>query len=251
MTRIGKVLIFINLALSVGFLAWTVGLVTNRIYWNTPPADGGEKVVGQVDQLKARIKDLVEARSGTDGNGGADLRWYYNTQRLHAVEAERPRRQAYYREQLKIVQTGTDLAGKPVEPPVQQLAFAPDGRLNWSKKTGQPPVRIDGQPALSVQGYERKTKATLEEMNDDQKTVAETVKKIAGLTQQLNASRGLRERLAEQEDLARNTKAEIAYLQTPLTTYTVETQLLKRRQNALEGRLRELAAATGTAVGLR
>ena len=65
MTRYGKILVFVNLALSVTFLAWSIGLVSNRIYWHTPPADGGEKVIGQVDQLKAQIKDLVEARTGS------------------------------------------------------------------------------------------------------------------------------------------------------------------------------------------
>ena len=70
------------------------------------------------------------------------------------------------------------------------------------------------------------------------------------MTQQVNGPKGLRVLLGEQEELGRNAKAEMAYLQTPLTTYTVETQILQRRKAALEARLKELQAS-GTAVGRR
>src|SRR5579871_5376955 len=105
MTKLGKILVFVTLALSVTFLAWSIGLVTNRIYWHTPPAAGGEKIVGKVDQLKSRIKELVEARSGSNPNelGGADGRWYADTFRELGDEAQRPKNRAFYANQLKAV----------------------------------------------------------------------------------------------------------------------------------------------------
>src|SRR5947209_6885995 len=247
MTRLAKVLVFVALAFSFTFLAWSIGLVTNRIYWHTPPADGGEKVIGKVDQLKNRIKELVEARSGSSATelGGADGRWYANTIRLHALEAQRPKNLAFYADQIKVVRTGTDRTGKAVNPPVKQVQVDANGALVFKDA-----FQIDGQPALSVQGYEAAIKAKSEETLEDQKTVARLVKEIGDLTEQVNGPKGLRVRLAQQEELGRNAQAELAYLQTPLTTYTVETQVLQRRKAALEARLKELQAS-GTAVGRR
>ena len=38
-TRIGKWLVFINVTLSLVFLAWAIGLYTNQVHWNTPAGD--------------------------------------------------------------------------------------------------------------------------------------------------------------------------------------------------------------------
>jgi hypothetical protein len=247
MTQTGKILVFVTLALSVTFLAWSIGLVTNRIYWHSPPATGGEKIIGKVDQLKDQIKKLAEARTGSNPSelGGADGRWYANTFRLQGLEAQRPKNQAFYADQLKIARTGTDTNGKAGNPPVKQVQVDANGALVFKD-----PFVIDGQPALSVQGYESAIKAKSEETLEDQKTVARLMQEIGELTQQVNGPKGLRVQLAQQEELGRNTQAELAYLQTPLTTYTVETQVLQRRKAALEARLKELQAA-GTAVGRR
>src|SRR5262245_19824709 len=151
MTKLAKVLVFVALAFSITFLAWSVGMVTNRIYWHTPPADGGQKVIGKVNQLKGRVKELVDARSGSNPAelGGADGRWYANTIRLHALEAQRPKNQQFYADQIKVVRTGTDTKGKAVNPPVKQVQVDANGALMLKDA-----FQIDGQPALSVQGYE-------------------------------------------------------------------------------------------------
>src|SRR5437660_12509342 len=112
MTKLGKWLVLINLTLSLVFLAWAVGLYTNQVNWNTPPADGGQRVQGMVDELKAEITQLAAARDS------AEERWHSGTALVRALENERPARRQYYATLLRSVTQG-DVA--QIKPPVQQL----------------------------------------------------------------------------------------------------------------------------------
>ena len=57
-TKLGKWLVFINVTLSLVFLAWAIGLYTNQVHWNTPPGDSGQRIQGMVDELKGEITQL-------------------------------------------------------------------------------------------------------------------------------------------------------------------------------------------------
>src|SRR2546423_15555973 len=107
MTKLGKWLVVINVTLSLMFLAWAVGLYTNHINWATPPSDGGQRVQGMVEELKAEVTRLVAARDA------ADQRWYDSTARVVALETERPARQAYYADLMRSARRGGMAALKP------------------------------------------------------------------------------------------------------------------------------------------
>src|SRR5581483_10126700 len=49
---------------------------------------------------------------------------------------------------------------------------------------------------------------------------------------------------AEQQKLAHDLRLEQEFLRSPLTNFTIETQLLRKRQAALSARLNELQRAT-------
>jgi hypothetical protein len=67
MTKIGKLLVFVNIFFSVGLLTWAVSMYTNRIDWlDSTNADG--KVEGQISTLKKEIDRL--SRAITDANAG-------------------------------------------------------------------------------------------------------------------------------------------------------------------------------------
>ena len=53
MSTIGKVLVLLHGAAAITVLAWAIGVSTNRIHWNTPPADGGGTTQGLFDRQKA------------------------------------------------------------------------------------------------------------------------------------------------------------------------------------------------------
>src|SRR5437016_7475397 len=98
MTKLGKWLVFINVTLSLIFLAWAVGLYTNQVHWNTPPSDGGQRVQGMVDELKAEITQLAEAQKS------AEERWHKGGELVRSLENERPRRLEYYATLLRSAQ---------------------------------------------------------------------------------------------------------------------------------------------------
>jgi len=233
MTRYGKILVFLNLALSFFFVAWTLGLYSER-----PPWKGIEGERGRVDELSAVIKGLADARAT------ADARWAKATNEVIRLELELPRRREFNAALLNAMNTGSGAA-------VPQLNIV-NGLVALTRNA--PPVQIDGKPALSVKGFGESIVRQLDEIRDTKVKINKVVADTTELTDRLNGikaaaeqvtaiDRGLRGELAAAEQLARDARAEQAFLQSPLTNYTVELEQLKRRQVALESRLRELTAA--------
>lgn len=249
-TKLGKYLVFINLALSIIFLGWAIGVYTQRMPWGPVTLDG-EQVKGRVAELGDQIRQLEAARDS------ADARWYAATSRLINVESERPKRNDYYNEQIKIITVGKDLRDQPIGPAVQQLALPDfkDGKL-VTRKSGRPPVQIDGKNALSVAGYNQEIEKKLKEIQGDQNKIKELVGQAEQLTLEINGEKprdqaitakdkGLRGQLDDQVWLKRAAQLEEQFLLTPLTNFQVETELLKKRQTALQARLKELTSASG------
>jgi hypothetical protein len=247
MTKIGKWLVFINVSLSLVFLAWAIGLYTNQVNWNTPPSDGGQRVQGMVDELKAEITQLQAARDS------AEERWHTGSVLVRALENERPQRNALYASALRSVQQG-DVA--QIRPPVRQVQIAPNGAVdlriaNW------PPYQIDGQPALSLTGYRAALQERHAQIDDTHKQVTAVIGETERLTRQINGidppgggervtaeQKGLRLVLAKEQDVASHLRLEQEFLRSPITNFMIDTQLLQKRKAALTGRLGELGKTT-------
>jgi hypothetical protein len=244
-TKLGKWLVFINLTLSLIFLAWAIGLYTNEIHWNTPPSDGGQKIQGMVDELKAEITQLAAARDS------AEERWHSSTALVRALETERPQRNAYYATLLRSAKLG-DVP--QIRPPVQQLEIAPNGGVVL-KLNGRPPVLIDGQPALSVAGYNAAHKERAAQIDDLHKQVTAIIGETEKLTRQINGvdppgggervtaeQKGLRVVLATEQETAHKLRLEQEYLRSPITNFMIDTHLLQKRYTALKDRLGEVGS---------
>lgn len=246
MTFIGRILVWVQVVLSLVFLALAMGLYFQRTNWNDGVTPDGDKILGQVTELKNRINQLTAARDT------AEPRYDTFQAELKSLESDRPKRQAFYDEQLAIVATGVDAQKKAVSPPVQELVMQGD-RLDL-RKTGRPPVQINGEPALSLKGYADKIAKVYEDVKSEQATIARLVaeadaltKKIAGTVPPEDAvtaeEKGLRGQLADWKRYGDAAKLEKQFLLTPMTNYTVEVELLKQRKASLEKRLNELAPA--------
>ena len=101
MGTLGKVLVLVHGALGLTVLAWAVGVATNRIDWNTPPAEAGkDRGPGLYDRQKAQAAEYNVAvdRSYT--------RWTGNLNQVLVLEAERYPRRAYYAIHLYLIQRG-------------------------------------------------------------------------------------------------------------------------------------------------
>jgi hypothetical protein len=244
MTRYAKLLILAHVGLSLMFVAWSYGLYTQQLPWMRGQYPDREKA--QIDELTEQVRNLVEARDR------ADARWFAASRAAVTLEGELPRRRNFHEAQLKIATTGTDPAGRPVDNPVKQLALLPNGLVNLTQ-AGQP-VQIGGKPALSLAGFRAAIEKTLDEIRDTKQKINKVVADTTALTDEINgtkppdqavtaAEKGLRGQIKDAQQFTRNAVLEQEFLQSPVTNVTVELELLKRRQVALEARLKELAAA--------
>jgi hypothetical protein len=234
MNRLGKNLVLLNTALSFMFVAWSVGLYTQQVPWENDIKN----------ELAPEIKGLVEARDR------ADARWHTAYKKVTLLEKEIPDRSKYYVSQLKLANTGLDSAGNKVEPPVS----APEvvNGLVVMKTQGRAAYQIDGKPALSFAGYKSAIEKQLDETRDTKQKINKVTADTTVLTTEVNGTKpateaitrvekGLRGQLTDAITLKKNAQLEQEFLQSPLTNDKVELELLKRRQLALEARLKELA----------
>lgn len=255
MTRFGKYLVLFNLLLSMLFLAWSVGIYTQRLHWADGQTSDGEKITGRVTELTGEIRKLSEARDK------ADAKWFAAATALTKLEVERPQRRDFYNDMLQAAARGSDRSGRAVNPPVQD--FRPElekNTLAFNKKTGRPAIQIDGKNALSAAGYKDAVTKQFQAIQAEQTRTENLIKQAAALSKKINGTKapgeaitavekGLRGLIADQNWLKLAAQQEQQYLQTPLTNVTLELELLKRRQAALQTRLKELQG--GVAVTKR
>jgi hypothetical protein len=238
MTDIAKYLVFAITALSIGFLGWSIGLLNNQAPWEAQIKD----------ELAPRIKGLVEGRDR------ADARWYAATTTRNAQETDLPIRRAWYARQLKIATTGQDETGKTVTPAVIRAEVGSNGLVNIVPDANRQAIvyQIDGAPALSFAGFKAAIEKQLTEIRETRIKVTKTQQDTTTLTTEIsgtkpaaeaitNVEKGLRGQLMDADTLRNNAKMEQDFLQSPITNDMVELDLLKRRQLALESRLKELA----------
>ncbi|MFO0810984.1 MAG: hypothetical protein U0746_20335 [Gemmataceae bacterium] len=251
MTKLGKALTLLNVALALTFLAWALGLYTNQIFWHTPQTQDGQRVEGLVDQLKKKVDEVGPMREA------AERQWYDATVEVNAAEQLRPKLQADYAARLRSLRKGdvTD-----IKPPVQPLVFK-GSELDF-KRTGQPGLEIDNKAALSIAGYQKAIRDKFKEMVEAKDELTKVVAETTQLTTQIigtkenkteaitDIERGLYERWVDYQKLVLQYKLEQQFLRSPLTTVTLDNAVLKKRQQQLQGRLDELNNAS-RALGRR
>jgi chromosome segregation ATPase len=246
MTKLGKALVLFNLVLSVVFVAWGIGLITNEVPWSTPQSTDGIRVQGMVKALEDEIKRL------TPGQQAADARWADAYVELQQLENQRPTNQRYYADLLNSVRRG---GVQGIDPPVQQLEF--QGNQLVLKRTGRKVLEINGQElTMSVDQYVRAIQDKIKEIQKAQDDVKTLNAQTDELTILINgtkprgqavtaAEKGLRVQLAELEEMIKGLQLEEQYLRSPLTYLTLQVDQLRRRQAALAARLDELSRVDG------
>jgi hypothetical protein len=236
MTFVGKIMLFLNLALSLGFAMWAFALYTNRIDWTTTKSADRP---GEYARRDAELQTLKAALTRGEGRldvakGGVQLN-----------EEKIPKFQAWYKEQLDKLRTGKN--------PVQAVVMK-DGRLELDPD-GLPKLG----PVLSATKQPIAGLATIEALNQDYAAKHQT---FLDVTQELNKTleaerqlteqvgngrdKGLRAQLAAEQLAEKNSIDEQEFIKPLLYNREVEGQLLVKRGKALEARLKELAGAAVT-----
>ncbi len=260
MSTLGKVLVLLHGALALTVLAWAVGVFTNRIDWNTPPAEAGkESTPGLYARQKAKADEYNVAvdRSYT--------RWTTNLNQVAVLEAERYPRRTYYGTQLYLMQSGTPnmTLGQPpnqvrIAFPVQDIyPFAGNGyldvprdrfgNLDMTRAFARKAYEVrPGVPAKSVIMYDTDMKKLVEDIQASQIKSNQAIvereklnKEIVGVTQPA-LIKGLRTLITEQKNIQDNADNEDRYTAVFVTNREAEFGLFKKRRDAMLGRVAEL-----------
>jgi len=241
MTFFGKLIVCVNVVVSLLFLAFAIGTYTQRIDWFNRRPEGGEEIKGKVSVLQAKLGDLIEAKSR------AESRWTSTRTELLALEVKRPERQDYYKANLILAETG-QYKGQPVANPIRALKIDANGEIILAGPTDPAPndrplIEIrPGTPLTSLSAYDQLIAGS----HTDIKTVQEELKKLIDEQKELTNKiidtdqKGLRTLIKEQMVIEQLAQDEIAYLQPFLTNRRAESMLLLKRRDALQARLTEL-----------
>lgn len=243
MAFIGKLLVVLHSAVALGVLAWAIGIYTQRIDWNTPPTQPGKDAPapGLFDRQKAAAERYNAAVDK------AYTRWSGNLFQVNSLEAERFPRRAFYKNELEVIRTGK-VDGKPVTgPPVKELVTASNGYLDVRPNIPRNPVEVrPGVRAESIDGYTTKMVKIREDISASQAKNAKAIEErdklnddIIGHTQP-TLKKGLRTLLLEQIGFRERAEREDMYSVSFVTNREAEFGLLKKRRDAMNGRIEEL-----------
>ncbi|HLJ94217.1 MAG TPA: hypothetical protein VKU02_13600 [Gemmataceae bacterium] len=237
LTLAGKIALFANLVLSLMFAFWGFGIYSQRINWSDKKIGDRE---GEYAIRDAEIKQLQKSRPNVEKG------WLDATQAVVHLEADRPKKQQWYAQQLAILKTG-DAKQKILDIEFEQ------GRSRIDPKTGLPRLKavtdasnklIPGLASLPVlNSAYREIQGNIVKITEEIERLLQEEKQ---LTEQLGngKDRGLRFDLAQQQVAEKRSLDEQEYLQPLLYNSMVEQQSLEERRNVLEDRLKKLQATS-------
>jgi hypothetical protein len=259
MTIFGKILVFVNLALSFLMLGWALGVYTEATDWYTekPTPD---KAQGEYYRLRERI---------TPQGGGAFGLWYQVLQSegrlksanaaVAAVEAPRDSKQRWdtvrwenqrwYDDQLKDLTT-SDKADKAVKEVVRREK---EGDLVLDDKHPGRPLMQDakdkqGKPLAGLAYYNKEFADTNDQIREAISDLNKWIAEDTDLTNKIGGPKGLRVRMANEEEKRLRVLLEHDFVKPLLVNSQVENELLQKRHRQLESRKAELMQQGGVAA---
>jgi hypothetical protein len=226
MTQTGKILVFATLIIALGLCFWSFGLYSGRIDWSNNQAKGTQPA----GELTKRIAALRQADTSLQT---AETRQREAAAELRKFELRVPRDDQFYKQHLALLQSGINNENPPVVVEVKNgvVQFRADGLVNMIP--ADPPF-----VSLDVMAKERiQTQADLlASVSEYQKLVDEDTK----LTDSIIGDKGLRQQLFNEEEIKQaRIKQEIEDLKPLYINVMVELQLLAKRHNALQARIKE------------
>ncbi len=234
MTRFGKVLVYINLTLSLIFAVWALGVYTQRVDWTDKKKEAtDERSWGRI----AKSKDEIDRWTGPGSKGGprpvAEGRWQAALVDVRAVEGLREATKAWHADQLAALESkGKDAA------PIKRVAYV---KGEMQVKDARPVLEVvndkAGQPLKPREGLKQDQAKLNADLAEIQKTIRDLTAQSTKLTEEMVVLFREIERAAQAREGA---GAEQRYLEQILYNVQAESELLFDRQRALEARLQEL-----------
>jgi hypothetical protein len=254
MTLLGKILVFVNLALSLLMATWAFAVWSNRIDFSNTSASG-EKAAGEFAQRASEIAALWE------GVPPAELTWKTAQTELRDREQRRLADRGWYQDELNHLRNKATAAD-----PCRTITYADHndertgtrkGEVLLDPATGRPALAAAkdrfGKPLLALAWYLNEEQKLLASMEVAQKKHEAQMTEAIQLTEQLVGSpgkKGLHQRLIDERNKLKDVQAEEEMVRPMLINSVVESELILKRKKALELRIDELKG-TGVALGQR
>jgi len=252
MTGIGKLLVFVNVFISVGLMTWAVSAYANRVDWLDRTTPDG-KVNGQITELKAEIDRLSKAVA--DAHGGYAIKKYA----LGAAEDKTVGRQIVFAKRMDAARNGRF----KVQLTLDKGLFG-EGVMYDETKEGGDVLGPDNKPLRGLKTLQDEFAAesrTIQQLTDGKQILTEDVwqqigsgqmplDQVAAMMPDLGISdlRRLHSVLSDltardeiaigkQKDVRVNQADEALYLGEKRINWIVELQTLQRREKQLTTRL--------------
>jgi hypothetical protein len=234
MTLFGKILVLLNVALSLLLCAWAVGVYTRHIEYSADLSKSAPETVMEVRRLQSRLVSY----GLWDELSASEAHWKKSSPRLQLAEAIRPRNQKWFEAKLVDLGKSTD----PIKKPGYENAQC---KVTTTEADYGLPVMVDaldkaGQPLKGLDPYQKEyadkqvaIKASMDELTRFTKEDAELTVRIGGVG-------GLRDQIAAEIDKRERVLVEQEFLKPMLVNSRVEGELLFRRRAELESRVKEL-----------
>lgn len=232
MTLTGKVLVLLNLTLSLAMAFWAIGVYAQYIDYSTPSAKGSaEQSAGLVFQRN----DQIAARQ--DQLAAAEARWRGPYEYVPRIMQQRALNQTWYGQQLAALEKGG---------PVKTVSYKA-GQVELDPKQYGRPLLVDatdadGQPLQPMENYVMAGQDTNNAIHLAQVELERQTRLDTELTQKIGGDTGRRFQLAREEKKHAEILAEQDYLKPLLVNSLVEGELVIKRQAELEARVKELKA---------
>jgi hypothetical protein len=242
MTVFGKILVFVNLALSLMMATWAFGVWTNRIdFSNTPPKT--DQSAGEYAKRAAEI-DLLWA-----GLPSAETGWKDARRDLLREEAERVADRAWYHTEMDHLRNraSSTIPARTVVYAANDQPGAKRGLILIDRNTGRPTMApaLDaaGGPLQSLAFYIDAEQKRLAELDQVQTKHEAQIAEAVDLTERLVGKpgvKGLQQRLVEERNKRAEIVLETELIQPLLVNAAVDVQLVSKRNNSLKARVEEL-----------
>jgi hypothetical protein len=235
MTKLGKLLVFLNVALSLLFATWAGFLLALRVDWSVDKNKGGE-LAARKEKIDTTLKNALPQ---------AELRWKAEQVRLAALETPRPAERKWYADQFQILRE-TATIDKPAK-----LVSVVEGRAVPDAKNAGRPTLVDakdpvGRPLQSLRASLRDLEVAekdlagfaerLDKALEEDKTLLAKINGEKGLIARRETEKVKRERVIEEvkevEPLKDNTRAELQQFQSLRDRLMLRIDELQKRGTA-------------------
>jgi hypothetical protein len=234
MTSLGKGLVLANLILSVGVAVWGLTVYASGTDWS----DNRGKDLARDGELLARSETV---KKWNEAHIPAARSWNTTRVELARLDERRASDRAWYEKELAF-----DRNGATKEKPAHVLKL-----VNAQPETGadgRPKMDAGrdqfGQPLESLVAYNLTRESLHRQIDVETKNLAKSIEEDTELTNRLggdaSGSKGLQHRILDERGKLAEAINEQRFVRPLLINAVVESDLIFKRQRALEARIKEL-----------